>query len=78
MNPTVPCKVCGTLTEMTGTKLCDPCWEVQRHVSEVYIVWENKRVAAAYSIRKRAEEHVASCSDKFARVQTLTLNPHAQ
>ena len=27
---TTPCKVCGTPTEMTGTRLCDRCWEVTR------------------------------------------------
>lgn len=25
---TVPCKFCNTPTDMVGTKLCDPCWEV--------------------------------------------------
>jgi hypothetical protein len=24
----VPCKVCGKETKMTGTKLCDRCWEI--------------------------------------------------
>lgn len=27
--PTVPCKICGKPTHMLGTKLCDPCWEVE-------------------------------------------------
>ena len=27
----VNCKACGRLTRMTGTKLCDGCWEVERH-----------------------------------------------
>lgn len=30
--PTVPCRYCGVPTPMTGTKLCDPCWEVARAV----------------------------------------------
>lgn len=31
---TVPCTRCGTPTPMLGTRLCDPCWERQRHVTE--------------------------------------------
>lgn len=27
----VPCQDCGTPTPMTGTKLCDGCWEHRRH-----------------------------------------------
>jgi len=26
---TIPCKTCGKPTPMLGTKLCDPCWEVE-------------------------------------------------
>jgi len=30
----VPCRTgCGRLTNMTGTKLCDPCWELRRLLS---------------------------------------------
>lgn len=28
----VPCKYCGKPTPMTGTELCDPCWEVESKV----------------------------------------------
>jgi hypothetical protein len=32
-NPdTVPCMLCGRPTAMTGTKRCDPCWELERRV----------------------------------------------
>ena len=31
--PTVPCKVCGLLTPMTGTELCDRCWELDRAIN---------------------------------------------
>jgi len=27
---TVPCKICETPTTMTGTGLCDRCWELKR------------------------------------------------
>lgn len=33
-DPTVPCRLCGTPTRMTGTALCDPCWELERRVSD--------------------------------------------
>lgn len=33
---TVPCKICRTPTEMTGTELCDGCWEVI-HRLEVFL-----------------------------------------
>lgn len=30
MNPeTVPCEICATQTQMTGTKRCDRCWELE-------------------------------------------------
>lgn len=31
---TVPCKTCTTPTPMTGTKLCDACWEVERRLAD--------------------------------------------
>jgi hypothetical protein len=30
--PTVPCKICDEPTRMTGTKLCDGCWEVTHRI----------------------------------------------
>jgi hypothetical protein len=29
---TVPCTYCGDPTDMTATKLCDQCWEVERRL----------------------------------------------
>lgn len=29
---TVPCTFCGEDTEMVGTRLCDPCWDVRAAV----------------------------------------------
>lgn len=26
----MPCELCGNLTSMSGTKRCDPCWELER------------------------------------------------
>lgn len=28
----VPCRICGTATPMTGTKLCDRCWELDGRI----------------------------------------------
>ena len=32
---TVPCKFCGNLTPMLGTKLCNPCWEAERQIERI-------------------------------------------
>ncbi len=29
----IPCRFCGAGTTMTGTRLCDRCWELQRLIS---------------------------------------------
>lgn len=29
---TVPCRICGNQTPMTGTKLCDRCWELKKRI----------------------------------------------
>lgn len=36
----IPCKMCGEPTDMHGTKLCNPCWELDRWLGD------SKRVAA--------------------------------
>ena len=28
----VSCRICGTLTPMLGTKLCDRCWEFENRI----------------------------------------------
>lgn len=30
--PMVPCRLCGVPTAMTGTKLCDGCWELETRI----------------------------------------------
>lgn len=30
--PTVPCRLCDKPTIMTGTKLCDRCWELESRI----------------------------------------------
>lgn len=32
--PTCPCKWCGKQTPMTGTKMCDMCWELDGRVAQ--------------------------------------------
>lgn len=29
---TIPCRICGESTNYLGTRLCNPCWEINRHV----------------------------------------------
>jgi NMD protein affecting ribosome stability and mRNA decay len=29
---TIACRYCGRRTMMLGTKLCDPCWELERRI----------------------------------------------
>jgi len=29
---TVPCTLCGAKTHMTGTRLCDRCWELRKRI----------------------------------------------
>lgn len=31
---TVPCALCGNPTLMLGTKRCDRCWELERHIKD--------------------------------------------
>ena len=33
--PTIPCDSCGDPTPYVGTRLCDPCWEVDRRLDKV-------------------------------------------
>lgn len=42
-----PCKVCGQPTRMTGTKLCDPCWEVT-HRLKGFVVLNTKSNGFCY------------------------------
>jgi len=35
---TVPCKICSEPTTMTGTCLCDRCWELDRRISDNSII----------------------------------------
>jgi len=35
MSDTVACKICGTQTEMTGTKLCDRCWKIESGIESL-------------------------------------------
>ncbi len=30
---TVPCEICSTPTHSTGTKRCDPCWELETRIT---------------------------------------------
>lgn len=30
--PTVACRLCGEQTFMTGTKMCERCWQLERRI----------------------------------------------
>lgn len=45
----VPCKYCGELTNMTNTKLCNGCWELERRI-------ENNIKLSKKIIKKLLEE----------------------
>lgn len=32
---TVPCRICGVLTLMTGTCLCNRCYELEKYIHDV-------------------------------------------
>ena len=46
----IECKLCGKMTNMTGTKLCNGCWEVD---SRLDIFFQNKK-AVRHVLRKIA------------------------
>ncbi len=43
----IPCKMCGDLTDMLGTRLCNPCWELGRWL-------DDPRRVAAFSVARVA------------------------
>lgn len=49
----VPCKWCSRDTDMTGTKMCDGCWELDRRV-RMDPVLTRKMLAAEFPREKRA------------------------
>lgn len=51
---TCPCKLCGKPTRMLGTKLCDPCWELDRRIRADPAI--AAKVLAGVSLRAALEE----------------------
>ena len=33
MNDLIKCKICGTSTDNTGTKMCNLCWEIDSRLN---------------------------------------------
>lgn len=77
---TCPCRVCAKPTPMTGTKLCDACWEAERRVSLVpaqaatsfkwpnFEDWLGSAIAAPVSITEYARQAFAASRETLARV----------
>ena len=53
MSDKVECKICGTQTEMTGTKLCDRCWKIESGLNSLSV--DNVKVAYEYCLDKSIE-----------------------
>ena len=73
MNGPIPCRVCAEPTMMTGTKLCDRCWEVERAVSHVYVVVVDGKPIAAYSVERLAR-YLAGFMSCPVSVEVIELN----
>jgi hypothetical protein len=56
ISETVPCKTCGTPTPMTGTKLCDPCWELEVRLEDYLRRGGTKARVFVYDALYKAEE----------------------
>lgn len=50
---TIPCRLCGALTSMLGTKLCHRCWELETKI-EIDFTLALKIIKQI--IRRRKEE----------------------
>lgn len=48
------CKTCGHLTFMTGTKLCDACWEVEHRLDSYLSVGGAEAIAFVEAALARA------------------------
>lgn len=66
---TVPCDLCGTPTPMTGTRRCDPCWELERRVEQRPEV-AKKLVAAMDAIdANAATQLITRLTEALARIR---------
>jgi hypothetical protein len=59
--PTVPCRLCGTPTPMTGTKLCNSCWELETRIQgDPYMA--RKILVDTLSMKTLIVRHTGDCS----------------
>ncbi len=71
-NKTIPCKICGRLTNMLGTKLCDPCWEVTHRVN-TYVVLNTQSKAFCQFPGYHLDEALAFFHDGIARGESYVM-----
>ena len=77
----VPCKECWRLTRMTGTQLCDACWEVGRHCGHLKerikeLEGRLERARAAWIDYKHASEHEVQRDSAARRMCALNVLNH--
>lgn len=53
--PTVLCTTCGCDTPMTGTKLCDRCWEFEHRLGDYLEIGVHARNIVRLALRKASE-----------------------
>lgn len=51
---TIPCKLCGELTDFLGTQLCNPCWVAERQIE--YIAGNPKLRQLMIAAMKQADK----------------------
>jgi len=55
MTDTIPCTICNTPTEMTGTKKCDRCWNIDAGLNS--LIQQNENIALEYLLDKTIEAY---------------------
>ena len=56
-----PCKVCGETTRMTGTRLCDRCWEIASAMETGHMANNHQYNLASLELKKKVRD--ACCID---------------
>ena len=69
---TVPCRSCGKDTPMTGTKLCDNCWEVERRTgktpSELDALQASHDIKAEnLDVVRKERDDAVECANRYLR-----------
>jgi hypothetical protein len=73
---TTPCKYCGKPTPMLGTKLCDPCWELEKRIGISPEVAREILMEAMEAICKLKDE--SKEAREIIRSLLADLSPHTR